>query len=204
MYLNKVCLEFSFFKAFEMKQQCVVLSQTAFDREFNCLVIFGEHAILYNSNRNTCFGHSFTLIHFYVSSFFLWTGAAHRMQVPPILLVSILGVAASGVSGVTIDPGMMGMSSCCIEKVVGGITYIIVEENTGKTQGYGCSEDCVYIRMDETGGQMYCFSPGNLEVACNSSSGTPEPPPPPYVSPSTPVTSAPFALQTTSPSNSSI
>ena len=116
------------------------------------------------------------------------------MQDRPILLVSILWVAASGVSG-----DMMGMSGCCIEKVVGGITYYLAEENTGKTQGYGCSEDCVYIRMDETGGQMYCFAPGDLEVACNSSSVTPEPPP----SPSTPVTSAPVATQTTSPSNSS-
>ena len=128
------------------------------------------------------------------------------MQAAPILLISILGFAASGVSGATIDPAMVGMGGCCIEKVVGGITYIIAEENTGKTQGYGCSEDCVYIRMDETEGQMYCFAPGNLEVAC-SSSGTPGPPPPPSMSPSTSGTSgtsAPPAAQTTSPSNSSI
>ena len=125
------------------------------------------------------------------------------MQAAPMLLISILGFAASGVSGATIDPGMVGMGGCCIEKVVGGITYIIAEENTGKTQGYGCSEDCVYIRMDETEGQMYCFAPGNLEVACSSSSGTPGPPPPPSMSTSTSGTSAP-ASQTTASSNSSI
>merc|ERR1719443_369420 len=128
------------------------------------------------------------------------------MQAAPMLLISILGFAASGVSGATIDPGMVGMGGCCIEKVVGGITYIIAEENTGKTQGYGCSEDCVYIRMDETEGQMYCFAPGNLEVACSSSSGPTGPPPPPSMSPSTSGTSgtsAPPAVQTTSSSNSS-
>ena len=77
---------------------------------------------------------------------------------------------------------MMGMGGCCMEKVVGGVTYLIAEENTGKTAGYGCSEDCVYIRMDETAGQMYCFAPGNLEVVCSSGSPVTAPP---TMSPST-------------------
>ena len=136
-----------------------------------------------------------------VSCFFLRRGVTHAhtvMLTTPTLLVSILGIAAPDVLGASIDTGMMGMGGCCMEKVVGNITYLIAEENTGKTQAFGCSEDCVYIRMDETAGQMYCFQPGNLEVSC-SSPGNYSTPPPPSMSPSTSVTSAPV----TSPSPTS-
>ena len=35
---------------------------------------------------------------------------------------------------------------CCLEKAVGGVSYYLASQDTGLTNMYGCSEDCVYIR----------------------------------------------------------
>merc|ERR1712107_621183 len=64
---------------------------------------------------------------------------------------------------------------CCVEKQVGGVDYILIDHDTGVTNNYGCSSDCVYERVDDLGGKRYCFAPGSLEVVCLNET-VPQPP----------------------------
>ena len=36
---------------------------------------------------------------------------------------------------------------CCLEKMVGGVDYVLQDENTGMTSGLGCLQDCIYVRL---------------------------------------------------------
>ena len=36
---------------------------------------------------------------------------------------------------------------CCQDKTVGGVQYVLKNENTGMTSGYGCIQDCIYVRF---------------------------------------------------------
>jgi len=71
---------------------------------------------------------------------------------------------------------------CCKEKMVGGVSYVLVEEtDTGR---YGCHSNCVFEKVDSPGSR-FCFKEGDLEVVCEdddnggvgSGSGQEEPPP---------------------------
>jgi len=55
---------------------------------------------------------------------------------------------------------------CCLEKTVGGVSYILVKE--ADTRGYNCLANCVYEKYDQvqTDGQLFCFAAGDLEVVC--------------------------------------
>merc|ERR1712215_177734 len=59
---------------------------------------------------------------------------------------------------------------CCTQKTVGGVSYILVKE--GDTSNYNCLTNCMYTK--ETGGPLYCFAAGDLEVECGDSSVTTE------------------------------
>ena len=54
----------------------------------------------------------------------------------------------TSVHGVEIMP-------CCPEKTVGGVDYILVDLDTGLTNSYGCSQDCVYEKCDA---KISCYS----------------------------------------------
>ena len=56
-----------------------------------------------------------------------------------MFLLSLLG-ALGHASGAAIEP-------CCLEKNVGGVDYVLWDENTGMTSGYGCLQDCIYVRF---------------------------------------------------------
>ena len=63
---------------------------------------------------------------------------------------------------------------CCRRKVVGGITYRLVERlPIAFTYPYYCSTDCVY--MTEGSDVKYCFRPGGLESECFDEGGTSPP-----------------------------
>merc|ERR1719410_1654374 len=60
---------------------------------------------------------------------------------------------------------------CCRRKVVGGITYRLVERsNLAFTYPYYCSTNCVY--MTEGSDVKYCFRPGGLESECFDEGGS--------------------------------
>merc|ERR1712215_527157 len=59
---------------------------------------------------------------------------------------------------------------CCTQKTVGGVSYILVKE--GDTSNYNCLTNCMYTK--ETGGPLYCFAAGDLEVECGDSTVTTE------------------------------
>ena len=56
-----------------------------------------------------------------------------------MLLLSLLG-ALGHIMRAVIEP-------CCLEKNVGGVDYVLRNENTGMTSGYGCLQDCIYVRF---------------------------------------------------------
>ena len=60
---------------------------------------------------------------------------------------------------------------CCRRKVVGGITYRLVERlPIAFTYPYYCSTNCVY--MTEGSDVKFCFKPGGLESECFDDGGT--------------------------------
>ena len=61
------------------------------------------------------------------------------LQTSIMFLLSLLG-ALGHASGAAIEP-------CCLEKNVGGVDYVLWDENTGMTSGYGCLQDCIYVRL---------------------------------------------------------
>ena len=56
-----------------------------------------------------------------------------------MLLLPLLGALGQAI-GAAIEP-------CCLSKNVGGVDYVLWDENTGMTSGYGCLQDCVYVRF---------------------------------------------------------
>ena len=63
----------------------------------------------------------------------LLTAAMTMLAVPALLLAALLHPALG----------------CCLEKAVGGVSYYLASQDTGLTNMYGCSEDCVYIRSSQ-------------------------------------------------------
>merc|ERR1719315_618963 len=81
---------------------------------------------------------------------------------------------------------------CCKEKMVGGVSYVLVEEtDTGR---YGCHSNCVFEKVDSPGSR-FCFKEGDLEVVCedddNGGVGPPGPSPVPAPGPSPASTPVP-------------
>ena len=59
--------------------------------------------------------------------------------------------------------------SCCKQKVVGGVLYILVESGMeDETSKHGCKDGCVYnAYLDgEDPVDKYCFKYGDLPVTC--------------------------------------
>ena len=54
-------------------------------------------------------------------------------------------------------------SSCCPQKIVGGVAYQWVEDDEN-TSMHGCTENCVYTTVG--GGDKYCFKEGMGSVQC--------------------------------------
>merc|ERR1712227_242477 len=94
-----------------------------------------------------------------------------------MLLLSLLG-ALGHASGAAIEP-------CCLSKTVGGVDYVLWDENTGMTSGYGCLQDCIYVRLDDPDKQ-YCFASGTLPVEYNESPSPSSMPPSPSMYPPSP------------------
>merc|ERR1712227_818277 len=94
-----------------------------------------------------------------------------------MLLLSLLG-ALGHASGAAIEP-------CCLSKTVGGVDYVLWDENTGMTSGYGCLQDCIYVRLDDPNKQ-YCFASGTLPVECDESPSPSSMPPSPSMYPPSP------------------
>merc|ERR1712179_711923 len=70
---------------------------------------------------------------------------------------------------------------CCKEKMVGGVSYVLVEEtDTGR---YGCHSNCVFEKVDSPGSR-FCFKEGDLEVVCEDDDNGGVGPPGPSPSPS--------------------
>merc|ERR1719260_351380 len=57
---------------------------------------------------------------------------------------------------------------CCINKVVGGVEYILRTEED--TAAYGCVNNCIFEKKDEPG-PLFCFAAGDLEVICDGEFG---------------------------------
>merc|ERR1712179_571274 len=79
-----------------------------------------------------------------------------KMGLLGLVMVTIL-VVVGYTEGASI-PG-----ECCKEKMVGGVSYVLVEEtDTGR---YGCHSNCVFEKVDSPGSR-FCFKEGDLEVVC--------------------------------------
>ena len=56
--------------------------------------------------------------------------------------------------------------TCCAEKKVGDILYMLVEgDKEDKTKAFGCKDGCVY-KADEDPIDRFCFKDGVLPVTC--------------------------------------
>merc|ERR1712106_620224 len=83
---------------------------------------------------------------------------ASNMKVGHLLLVFIFG------SSVSAAPTSSG--TCCAEKKVGDILYMLVEgDKEDKTKAFGCKDGCVY-KADEDPIDRFCFKDGVLPVTC--------------------------------------
>ena len=60
-----------------------------------------------------------------------------------------------------LDPA--SASSCCPQKIVGGVAYQLLEDDEN-TSMHGCTENCVYTTVG--GGDKYCFKEGMGLVQC--------------------------------------
>merc|ERR1712179_461430 len=117
-----------------------------------------------------------------------------KMGLLGLVMVTIL-VVVGYTEGASI-PG-----ECCKEKMVGGVSYVLVEEtDTGR---YGCHSNCVFEKVDSPGSR-FCFKEGDLEVVCedddNGGVGPPGPSPSPVPVPGPSPAPTPVPVPGPSPS----
>ena len=55
---------------------------------------------------------------------------------------------------------------CCYKKKVGQYDYILVKNSEQDTKEYGCHNNCVYKKLNDSKSIYYCFKKGSLPVEC--------------------------------------